>query len=80
MHEAKNQVAKAYVKLKNNVNVADAEHELHQYCLDNLSERFRPEVFEFVQAYPLTKIGKIDYRKLEQQANQERIEHVTNFV
>lgn len=72
-HKSKNQVAKAYVKLKErNSNIADVERTLRQFCFDNLSERFRPEEYEFVQSYPLTKIGKIDYRTLESQANHEK--------
>ena len=71
MHKTKNQVAKAYVKLKDkNVSIASAEEELRKFCDEHMTERFRPEGYEFVQSYPLTKIGKIDYRALEGEAQQ----------
>lgn len=72
-HKTKNQVAKAYVKLKDkNVAIASAEKDLRKFCDEHMTERFRPEEYEFVQSYPLTKIGKIDYRTLERQANYEK--------
>lgn len=71
-HKTKNQVSKAYIKLKDrNADIADAEHTLRKFCCENLAECFRPEAYEFVSSYPLTKIGKIDYRMLEHQANHK---------
>ncbi len=67
-HKSKNQVAKAYIKLKDKeTNTTIAEQELRKFCISKMSERFQPEKYEFVQSYPMTKIGKIDYRALEEE-------------
>lgn len=71
-HKTKNQVAKAYIKLKGSAYDAEkAKLELRRFCTDNMPERFRPEKYEFVSNYPLTKIGKIDYRALEREVAEQ---------
>lgn len=70
-HKTKNQVAKAYIKLKDKgINTVHVEQELRNFCNNKMSERFRPAVYEFVQAFPMTKIGKVDYRALECEIQQ----------
>ena len=52
---------------KSNSELAD---ELIKICRDVLPEYEQPNGFKFIEKLPLTPIGKVDYRVLEQQAEQ----------
>ena len=56
----------AYVILKGNA--ADSQAEVQAYGAEHLSGGYRPVKYYFVDKFPLTKIGKVDYRTLEAQA------------
>lgn len=43
-----------------------AERELTKYVEENLDSIYRPIKFFFVDSFPLTKLGKVDYRALEE--------------
>lgn len=61
---------KAYIILKGNAKGSDALlKKILEYCHEDLAERSVPQDFEFVDQLPLTSMGKIDYRVLENQAN-----------
>lgn len=65
-HEEKIQVSKAYIVLKKGEEETEALiKELEAFCKAELEQHAVPVGFVFVQNYPLTKIGKIDYRALE---------------
>ena len=57
----------AYVILKNNVS-SDSQAEVQAYGAEHLSGGYRPVKYYFVDKFPLTKIGKVDYRALEKKA------------
>ena len=59
---------KAYISLKNEMKASDKIlKEITNYCHEDLAERSVPQDFEFVDQLPLTSMGKIDYRALEEQ-------------
>ena len=62
---------KAYIILKNKVQSTDKIlKEILNYCHEDLAERSVPQDFEFVEQLPLTSMGKIDYRALEDETNK----------
>ena len=67
-HEGLGRMPKAYVVLKEEYfgEEQNVEEEIRNMCLSNLAERAVPESFEFVSEIPLTAIGKIDFKKLEE--------------
>ena len=46
--------------------------EILEYCKLNIAKYAIPSQIEFVKSLPVTKAGKIDYRTLEQRANEEK--------
>ena len=65
------QVAKAYIQLKDSLgSKAEIEASLRTYCADSLDTRACPRQYEFINEFPRTSLGKIDYRTLEQEAAQ----------
>lgn len=61
------QVPVAYVILKkDHGSTADIEAELRAYAEQHLSHGYRPVKYFFIDKFPLTKIGKVDYRTLEE--------------
>ena len=66
-HKDKGEVPKAVIVLKENVKYSkEIEKTIRNYCKDNLSKYKIPQKFEFRETLPKTKIGKVDYKKLEQ--------------
>ena len=61
------QAAVAYIILKDNADT-DSRNKVMEYGEKHLSGGYRPVKYYFVDKFPLTKIGKVDYRALEQQA------------
>lgn len=49
----------------------ELKQRIHLFCQENMEPLYRPERIIFVTEFPLTKIGKVDYRKLEEMANSE---------
>ena len=41
--------------------------ELQQICKEELPEYVQPVAYKFISEMPLTPVGKIDYRKLEEE-------------
>ncbi len=52
-------------------NDVELSKELMSICQDTLPEYEQPVGFEFIDKLPLTSIGKVDYRALEQQAENK---------
>lgn len=67
-----NQVPVAFVSLTDEAaDQMNAEQLLIQYAEDHLEPVYRPKRYYFVSNFPLTKIGKIDYRALEREAESK---------
>ena len=65
-HKDYNQVHAAYVILAKGVEAnTETEAALYKYANENMDFVYRPFKFIFVNQYPRTKVGKIDYRALE---------------
>ena len=69
--EATFQVPIAYIILKKESRSSqDIEAEFVAYAEEHLSGGYRPVKYYFVDKFPLTKIGKMDYRALEDEMTQ----------
>ena len=60
----------AFVVLNGQIEENAAKAELHELCKKELPEYAQPVDFVFTDALPLTPIGKIDYRALENRAEE----------
>lgn len=67
-----NQVPVAFIILSKGVE-ADKETEkvLQKYADENLESIYRPVRYFFMDSFPHTKVGKIDYRTLEKMASEQ---------
>lgn len=59
-----------FAVLKAGCNAAVVKKELFELCQRELPEYVQPVDFRFVDALPLTAIGKVDYRALEKEAEK----------
>ena len=67
--ETVNQAPVAFIVLSDlNADQSAAETALSEYAEQNLEPICRPRKYFFVPKYPLTKVGKVDYRALERMA------------
>lgn len=65
-HKIKQEVPKAVIVLKKDVVLSnEIVREIKEYCKKNIPKNAIPYEYEFRDALPITKIGKVDYRKLE---------------
>ena len=65
-HPYKMQVPKAYIVLNSNVkDTFKLRLEIKEYCEKNLAKYMIPKEFVYRKSLPKTMIGKVDYRKLE---------------
>ena len=66
-HKVKQEVAKAVIVLKKEYKLdSKIEYEIKKYCANNIPKYEAPSLFEFRNSLPITKIGKINYRELEE--------------
>lgn len=72
-HQYKQHVPKAYIVLSNNKQLNDEELEsLINECNEKVPNNYyRPYQFEFVDELPKTPLGKIDFLKLEKDAEKD---------
>ena len=69
-HEYKKQVAKAYVVLKDGEKAsASTKKSIKKYCEENLAKYSWPYEYEFRDSLPTTLVGKVAYKKLEEENN-----------
>lgn len=70
-HPMYEKVAGAYIVLasKQGTDKQFVEEQIKQLCENELPEYSRPFFYHFVDALPLTPVGKVDYRRLEEMAN-----------
>jgi long-chain acyl-CoA synthetase len=67
-HPLKGQVPKGFVTLNEGwAGSAELEQELIEHCRGNLGPHSRPRSIEFRDQLPVTAIGKVDYRLLEEE-------------
>lgn len=64
----------AYVTLKRNITESTQKilEELQTLCEKSLAEYAKPVRFEYVSEFPLTPIGKVDFRALEELAKEKQ--------
>ena len=65
-HPIKQEVPKAVIVLKKDIEKTnEIEKEIKEYCKNNIAKYAMPYEFEFRESLPVTKIGKVNYRELE---------------
>lgn len=63
------QIPKAYIIAKGGFpDQATLEAQLRVFCEEHLEFAYLPRIYEFVEAFPRTKIGKVDYKALERES------------
>lgn len=72
-HPYKVEVAKAYIALKSGYkDTPKLREELIELCKKNLAAYSIPKEFEFRKSLPKTMLGKVDFRKLQQENIESR--------
>ena len=67
-HPYKKQVAKAYIVLKNGYSPnIFVKNSIKEYCKKNLAKFSLPYEYEFRKSLPKTLIGKVDFKKLQEE-------------
>lgn len=67
-HEYKKQVAKAYIVLKNGEKASNiVKKQIKKYCEENLAKYSWPYEYEYRDSIPTTLVGKVAYKKLEEE-------------
>lgn len=71
-HPKYEKVAGSYIVLASGqaTDNMSVEEEIKQLCKNELPEYSRPFFYHFVDELPLTPVGKVDYRRLEEMANK----------
>lgn len=73
-HPYKIEVAKAFIVLKPGFQEKKVLPELEELCKKNLAKYSIPKEFEFRKSLPKTMVGKVDFRKLQQENKEKRAE------
>ncbi len=74
-HPYKVEVAKAYIALKPGYrDTPKLREELEELCKKNLAKYSIPKEYEFRKSLPKTMIGKVDFKKLQQENMEKRAE------
>ncbi|MBQ7671254.1 MAG: acyl--CoA ligase [Clostridia bacterium] len=68
--EVINQAPVAFVVPLDNMEKKELEQSLIGFANEKLDQLYRPVRYYFLSKFPLTKVGKIDYRALEKQAEE----------
>ncbi len=62
----------AFIILKKDVpHDVNIENEFESYAEKNLQDGYKPIKYIFIDRFPLTKVGKVDYLKLENDATEK---------
>ena len=65
-HKVKQEVPKAVIVLKKGIELnSQIEKEIKDYCKKNIAKYAIPYEYEFRTSLPVTKVGKVNYRELE---------------
>jgi long-chain acyl-CoA synthetase len=66
-HDSQGEVPKAFIMLKDDVQGTDKlKEEIIDFCKSQLISYSRPRSIEFIDDMPLTQVGKVSFRKLEE--------------
>ena len=72
-HPYKNQVAKAFIVLREGVKVSGKiEKEIKKLCEQNVSKYALPYEYEFRSSLPTTAVGKVAFTKLEEEERKKK--------
>ena len=64
-HPYKQEVAKAFIVLKEGFHGLFIKNEIKSYCKKNLAKYMVPQEFVYRKQLPKTKLGKVDFQKLK---------------
>lgn len=70
-HPYKVEVPKAFIVLKNDYNPLTVKASIKEYCKKNLASYAIPREFEFRKSLPKTLIGKVDFKRLREEAVED---------
>lgn len=73
-HPYKIEVGKAYIVLKRGFKEKEVKEELLKLCQKNLAKYAIPREWEFRKSLPKTIVGKVDFRKLQEENKEKRVE------
>ena len=71
-HPYKVEVPKAYIVLKNGNNPLTVRKSIREHCKKNLAAYAIPYEFEYRKSLPKTLIGKVDFKKLQEENSEHR--------
>ena len=71
-HPYKVEVPKAYIVLKNGYNPLTIRKSIREHCKKNLATYAIPYEFEYRKSLPKTLIGKVDFKKLQEENSEYR--------
>ncbi len=70
-HPYKQEVAKAFIVLKDDFHGLFIKNEIKEYCKKNLAKYMVPYKFVYRKSLPKTKLGKVDFRKLQSDEGED---------
>ena len=73
-HPYKIEVPKAFIVLKKGYKSSKVKSELMELCKKNLATYSLPKEYEFRNSLPKTMVGKVDFRKLQEENNEKRLQ------
>ena len=69
--KVKQEAPKAVIVLKKGVQrTAEVEKEIKEFCKQHIAKNAQPTEFEFTDALPTTKIGKVNYREFQKDTEE----------
>ena len=71
-HPYKIEVPKAYIVLKNGYSPLGVRKSIREHCKKNLAAYAIPYEFEYRKSLPKTLIGKVDFKKLQEENSEHR--------
>ena len=70
-HPYKQEVPKAFIVLKDGFHGLFVKNEIKEYCKKNLAKYMVPNEFVYRKKLPKTKLGKVDFKKLESDSGKD---------
>ena len=70
-HPYKHEVAKAFIVLKEGYKGLFIKSQIKEYCKKNLSKYMVPYEFVYRKSLPKTKLGKVDFKKLQSDIGED---------
>ena len=62
------EVLRAFIVPEKDSDIKELEQTIRQMCKEEMADYMQPTFYEFLRELPLTSVGKVDYRKLEEMA------------